>query len=220
MVARVLIIHHDTPIRTKLEDLIRSRHDLEGAKDLMSGVKQLARRRPDVIVIGEDTKKEEGTRLLKYLKDNEIKIPVVVVASRGTGTHQPIAMKLGARAFIEFPVDEGRLESAISSALSAHAASLAGPPPITEDEQRGNLTMMEKQLNQRMKCFAGRNQVFLQSIVLGGATTRPRICLKCSLRGEYGMNKDVYYEWIRDVCCTDPMKCEAARKFQIERESA
>lgn len=218
--ARVLVIHYDQAIRTNLENLIRVRHEIEGAKDLMAGIKQMARRRPDLVVVGEDAKKEEGIRLLKYLRDNEIHVPVVVVASRGVGTHQPIAMKLGARAFIEFPVDADRLESAIKAALSAHAARMAGPPPIHPDELNGNLSALEKQLNARMKCFAGRNQVFLQSIVLGGSTTKPRICLKCGLRREYGMNKDVYYEWIRDVCCGDPMQCEAVRKFQAERESA
>jgi FixJ family two-component response regulator len=219
-VSKVLLIHHDDPVRTKLEGLLRLRHQVTASKELVAGAKEIHKNRPDVIVVGQDLKKEEGTRLLKYLKENELKIPVVLIAMRGTSPHQPIAMKLGAKAFIEFPVDDVRLEAAVSGAQTAHRSAQAGPPPVTDEENRGNLSMLEKQLNTKMKCFAGRNQVYIQSMILGGATSRPRICLKCSLRAEYGLNKDVYYEFIRDVCCKDPTGCEAVRKFQAERESA
>lgn len=219
--SRVLVIHHDDSVRSKLEGMIRGKHHtVAGTRDLVLGVKEIARQRPDVVVVGQDLKKEEGTRLLKHLKRNEVKLPVVLIAMRGTSSHQAIAMKLGAKGFVQYPVDESRLEAAISGAIEAHRAAMAGPPPITEEELRGNLSMLERQLNSRMKCFAGRNQVYIQSMITGGAATRPRICLKCSLRPEYGLNKDVYYEYIRDVCCGDPMQCEAVRKFQAERESA
>lgn len=220
-VSRVLVIYHDDKVRTKLETLVRGRqHMVAGQRDLVAGVKDIARNKPEVVIVGQDLKKEEGTRLLKYLKTNEVKIPVVVVAMRGAGSHQPIAMKLGAKAFLEFPVDDGRLDEAINAAIKAHQAAMSGPPPVTEEELRGNLSMLERQLNDRMKCFAGRNQVYIQSMILGGATSRPRICLKCSLRAEYGLNREVYYEFIRDVCCGEPARCEAVRKFQAERESA
>lgn len=219
--SRVLVIHHDNKVRAKLETMLRGRqHMVSGNQDLVAGVKDIVRNKPEVVVVGQDTKKEEGTRLLKYLKTNEVKIPVVVVAMRGTGSHQPIAMKLGAKAFLEFPVDEARLNEAVSAALKAHEAAMSGPPPISEEEMRSNLSMLEKQLNSRMKCFAGRNQVYIQSMILGGATSRPRICLKCSLRAEYGMSREVYYEFIRDVCCGETTRCEAVRKFKAERESA
>lgn len=218
--SRILVIHHDEPVRSKIVSMLRLRHQVTGTGDLVAGAKEINRTRPDVVVVGQDLKKEEGTRLLKYLKQNEVKMPVVVVAMRGTTSHQPIAMKLGAKAFIEFPMDDAHLEAAVSDAQTAHRTAQAGPPPVTEDELRGNLSMMERQLNSRMKCFAGRNQVYIQSKILGGATSKPRICLKCSLRAEYGLPKDIYYEYIRDVCCKDPTACEAMQKFQAERESA
>jgi FixJ family two-component response regulator len=219
-VSKILVIHHDDAVRTKLEGMLSVRHQVTGTGDLVAGAKEIHRSRPDVVVAGQDLKKEEATRLLKYLKQNELKIPVVVIAMRGTSPHQPIAMKLGAKAFIEYPMDAAHLEAAVSGAQIAHRAAQAGPPPVTEEESRGNLSMTEKQLNPRMKCFAGRNQVYIQSKILGGATSKPRICLKCSLRAEYGLGKDVYYEFIRDVCCKDPSGCEAVQKFQAERESA
>jgi FixJ family two-component response regulator len=217
--SRLLVIHHDSKIRSNLVSLVRGRHDVEG-RELLAGVKGLSARRPDLIVVGLDSKKEEGTRLLKYMRDNQLKIPVIVVASRGCGKYQPIAMRLGAKGFLEYPVESERLEAAIAEALQAQAAVAAGPPPITLEEQRTNLSVLESQFNKNMKCFAGKNQVYIQSIILGGRTSRPRVALKCNLRAEYGLEKDVYYEYIRDVCCGDPSRCPALRQFQAERESA
>lgn len=216
--AHVLVIHHDTAIRDNLTALVKARHEAEPARDVVVGVKQMARRRPDVIVIGHDKEKQEGLRLLKFLRDNQVKIPVVVVYSRGCGEHQPTAMKLGAKAYLEYPVDGSRVEAAITGALAANAAANSGPPPVTPEEANANLSMLENQLNRKMQCFAGKNKVYLQSVI--GRMGRPRIALKCTLRANYGMSKDVYYEWIRDICCGDPTQCEAYQQFQSERESA
>ena len=78
--------------------------------------------------------------------------------------------------------------------------------------------MLERHLNERMKCFAGRNKVYLQALVLTAGTTPPRIALKCRLRADYGLNPDLYYEFIRDACCTDPSRCEAVQRFMAERD--
>jgi hypothetical protein len=87
-------------------------------------------------------------------------------------------------------------------------------PPICDEERQGNLTVLEQQLNREMKCVAGRNQVYIRSVVNGSGKTTPRIALKCSFRKEQGQTPDVYYEHIRDVCCCDPNECEAYRAFQ------
>lgn len=87
-------------------------------------------------------------------------------------------------------------------------------PPITAEEQKSNLTVLESNLNREMKCVAGRNQVYIRSLLTGRGTTKPRIALKCQLRRDIGEQPDVFYEHIRDVCCCDPEKCEAYRRFR------
>jgi len=219
-VTSVLIIHYDKEIRSRLEILAKLRHEVSGAKHVVAGIRQLAKDRPDLLVVGHDTQKEEGARLLRYLRDNAIKIPVVVVLSAGAATSQPLLMKLGAKGFIEYPVDQERFDRALSAAVQAHQEMTSPPPPITPEERNSNLSMLENNLNRAMKCVAGKNQVYLQSMVLGGATTKPRICLKCPWRAEYGLNREVYYEFIRDVCCRNPSRCEAVRLFNAARASA
>ena len=218
--AKVLVIHHDASVRAILESLARQSHHVECAKDLKSGIRQMVRSKPDVILVGHDASKKEGFRLLRYMKINVLSTPVVVVVSRGAGVLQPALVKLGAKAFVEYPLDHSRLEEALASALKAAEAARGGPPPISEEELQGNLSVLERQLNQRMKCFAGRNQVFIHSLLMGTRTTRPRIALRCPLRADYGLNQDVYYEFIREVCCGEPGQCAAAQQFRAARETA
>ncbi|MFQ5807871.1 MAG: hypothetical protein ACE5I3_15605 [Phycisphaerae bacterium] len=87
-------------------------------------------------------------------------------------------------------------------------------PPIAPDEQGANLSTLERSLNQEMKCHAGKNQVFIRSLLTGTGATQPRIMLKCPLRKDIGLKQGVFYEHIRDVCCSVPEKCEAYRKFK------
>jgi DNA-binding NtrC family response regulator len=216
-VARVMVIHHDRSTRGSLEALIQGRHQVEGARDLVSGIRQMARQKPDAIIVGQDRQKGEALRLLRYMRDHVLKIPVVVAVSRGAGSVQPALLKLGARQIVEYPVDEQRLTSAIEEAMQAHKAVQAGPPPLTAEELNGNLSVLETQLNKSMKCFAGQNQVYIQSTILGGAVSRPRIALRCNLRAEYGLTKNVFFEFIREHCCGDPGRCEAYQRFQADR---
>ena len=87
-------------------------------------------------------------------------------------------------------------------------------PPITPYEQRTNLSDLERKLNAEMRCQAGKNQVFIRSLLTGTGTTQPRVMLKCPLRRDIGLKPDVFYEHIRDICCTDPEQCEAYRQFK------
>ena len=87
-------------------------------------------------------------------------------------------------------------------------------PPLTTEELTGNLSLLERQLNRHMKCAAGKNQAYIRSLLTGQTTTRPRIALKCPLRRDIGLTPDVFFEYIRDVCCGDPRQCEAWRHFE------
>lgn len=87
-------------------------------------------------------------------------------------------------------------------------------PPLTPEELTTNLSLLERQLNGEMKCTAGKNQVYIRSLVTGRSTTRPRIALKCPFRRDIGRSADVFYEYIRDVCCGEPEQCEAYLAFK------
>jgi hypothetical protein len=87
-------------------------------------------------------------------------------------------------------------------------------PPLTPEELTTNLSLLERQLNREMRCTAGKNQVYIRSLLTGSSTTRPRIALKCPLKRDIGQPHDVFYEEIRDVCCSEPGQCPAWQAFQ------
>ncbi len=221
--AAILVIHPEEAARAVLHSLLSKVHQIHQARNTEAAIRDWAKIKPDLVLIGHDARSDEAVRLLRYLKQQVMSTPVVVVASRGSGAAlQNSALKLGARGFLEFPLDLAKLEKAISTAMTASDQAKSGPPPVTPEELKANLSALERDLNREMKCFAGRNQVYIQSIVLGdsGPKTRPRICLKCNLRAEYGLQRDVYYEFIKDVCCGDPKQCEAVIRFQATRQTA
>lgn len=87
-------------------------------------------------------------------------------------------------------------------------------PPITPEEAQGNLSQLEKQLNGEMKCPAGKNQVYIRSLLTGRGTTQPRIALKCPLRKDIGEQPEIFFEQIRSLCCTDHEQCPAWRQMK------
>jgi hypothetical protein len=97
--------------------------------------------------------------------------------------------------------------------LRADRGSAAGPP-LTAEELTTNLSLLENRLNADMKCPAGRNQVYIRSLITGRGTTRPRIALKCPLRTNIGERPEVFFEHIRDVCCGDHEACPAWQALQ------
>lgn len=105
------------------------------------------------------------------------------------------------------------LPGARSSGAASTGSEIVGPP-LTPEETSGNLSLLERQLNTAMVCPAGKNQVFIRSLVTKHGTTPPRIALKCTYRRDLKQQPEVFYEHIRDVCCSDPGKCPAYQAFQ------
>lgn len=105
-------------------------------------------------------------------------------------------------------------KKAASLALRTASMPDASAPPIHADEQKTNLSELERRLNQQMKCPAGKNQVFIRSLVTTQGTTKPRIALKCHLRKDAGLAPEVFFEHIRDTCCANPDNCPAFKKFK------
>lgn len=98
--------------------------------------------------------------------------------------------------------------------MARQKVSEAYGPPLTTEELSGSLSMIEKRLNGQMKCPAGKNQVYIRSLLTGRSTTKPRIALKCPLRKDIGQIPEVFFEHIRDVCCNNPESCEAWQKMK------
>ena len=210
----ILVVHHDKEARKALEKLAVKHHPVVSTPDVNKGLKAIRRHYPALGLVGIEAKQLSALTLLKFLKDNRYDVPMLLVANADAGQYQQVAMKLGAKAFLEYPLDQSRFDAAVSLALQDCYDAKKTPMPITKHERKANLSQLENDLNRQMKCFAGKNLVFLQSMILGLQKTKPRICLKCPLRREFGLTERVYYEYIRDICVGDPDLCPAVQKFQ------
>jgi DNA-binding NtrC family response regulator len=217
-VPKVLLINSDQATLGLLEAMFRVSCQVQTCLDVDAGPAMVVKTKPELVVIGHHARREEATRFMTWMRDNRINLPVVVVLGRGTDPIQPKLLKLGAGGFVEHPPEQRRVQEAVTAAMRFHKARNAPPPAVTPEEMKANLSELENRLNRTMKCFAGQNKVFIQTQI--GTSSRPRICLKCPLRPDYGLPANVFYEYIREVCCGDPCKCQAYSAFQQARESA
>ena len=91
-------------------------------------------------------------------------------------------------------------------------------PPLTQEELSTNLSVLERDLNRQMKCVAGKNQVYIRSLLTGSSTTRPRIAMKCPLRRDIKEDPVIFYEHIRDTCCGAYEQCPAWQAFKAKTD--
>ena len=211
---KVLIIHSNKTARGFIEKRASPHHLVKARDSWASGMKTIRPYRPDVLIAEIDPRDSAAMDMLRYLKRTHIRTPVVLVGPAAAGARLPAAMHLGASGFLEYPMEQSALNQAISEALHSNKDTGDDVPPVSEEEVGVNLSELEKRLNRRMVCVAGKNQVYLQSLIQGGGrTSKPRVALKCPLRKQFGFPPNVYYEHIRDICCGDPSVCNAFQKF-------
>lgn len=213
--ARILLVHRNRKARKFIEERGRVHHEVRTVDSLGKATRAIATARPQVILAEINGKSDDALDLLRYMKRNRIDLPVLLVGGARAGMLKHLALKLGAKGYIEYPMEQHVFDEAISGSLQDDRDAHGDIPPITDEEQRTNISELEKDLNRKMVCFAGRNQVYIQSLIEGvGRTSKPRVALKCPLRKQFGHPPDVYYEYIRDFCCGDPTACAAYQEFQ------
>jgi DNA-binding response OmpR family regulator len=203
-----------------LRETIRRRYPVVSYKDAQTALDELEAKAPDVIVAGQSVKRGTALPLLRALRERKRTIPVIVIGGPGAERHEPTVLRLGAKAFLEHPLKKRRLIAAVAAAMAVATFEDGEIPLLTEEEKTANLNDLEQKLNREMKCFAGKNQVYLQSFIGSSTRSRPRICLKCALRKEYDLSPDVYYEFVRHVCCGEPKLCEAVQRFEVDKAKA
>jgi DNA-binding response OmpR family regulator len=120
----ILIVDDDPDVRLGLHVRLKANHyNVIFAADGMASIAQARKHLPDLIILDLGLPAGDGFSVLERLKANDSLslIPVIVVSARDLNTNMDRALKAGAKAFLQKPVDNAELLKVIRQALGEPA---------------------------------------------------------------------------------------------------
>ena len=112
----IMIVDDDPDVRLSLNIRLKANnYNVIFAVDGVASIAQARKHMPDLIILDLGLPAGDGFTVLERLKKNDIlaSIPVIVVSARDRNANRDRALKAGARAFLQKPVDNAYLLSAI-----------------------------------------------------------------------------------------------------------
>ena len=117
---KILIVDDDPDVRLGVHLRLKAnRYDTFFADDAFGAIEEARRHEPDLIILDLGLVAGDGFQVLERLKEvlSLAVIPVIVVSARDPNANRERALKAGAKAFLQKPVDDAELLSVIRKAL-------------------------------------------------------------------------------------------------------
>jgi DNA-binding response OmpR family regulator len=130
---KILIVEDDPDVRKGLHIRLQAnRYDIFLAADAISSMTEARKVKPDLILLDLGLPGGDGFTVMERLKSNPYLalIPIIVVSARTGHENRVRALKSGAQAFLEKPVDNGELLAVIQMALGE---SVKSEKPVVHD---------------------------------------------------------------------------------------
>lgn len=124
----ILIVDDDPDVRLGLHIRLKANHyNVIFAADGMASIAQARKHMPDLIILDLGLPAGDGFSVMERLKANDglSLIPVIVVSARDLNANMDRALKAGAKAFLQKPVDNVQLLSVIRKVLGEKDHALA-----------------------------------------------------------------------------------------------
>ena len=121
---KILIVDDDPDVRLGMHVRLKANHyDTFFAGDALSSVVEARTHEPDLIILDLGLPAGAGFIVMERLKQMHslALIPVIVVSARDIRANQERALKAGAKAFLQKPVDDTELLAVIRKALGEPA---------------------------------------------------------------------------------------------------
>jgi DNA-binding response OmpR family regulator len=121
---KILIVDDDPDVRQGMHVRLKANHyDTFFAIDALSGISEARKHEPDLIILDLGLPAGDGFVVMERLKANPYLavIPVIVVSARDVLANKERALKAGAKAFLQKPVDNAELLKVIRQALGEPA---------------------------------------------------------------------------------------------------
>jgi DNA-binding response OmpR family regulator len=116
----ILIVDDDPDVRLGLHVRLKANHyDVIFAADGMASIAEARKHMPDLIILDLGLPAGDGFSVMERLKANDSLslIPVIVVSALDRNANMDRALKAGAKAFLQKPVDNAQLLSVIRKVL-------------------------------------------------------------------------------------------------------
>ena len=81
---KVLVIDDEAGIRVGLQLALEGIHEVILAASASEGIQAIQKSKPDCILLDMFMGEEKGDQVLRYLKENQLKIPVVIISAFST----------------------------------------------------------------------------------------------------------------------------------------
>ncbi len=124
---KILIIDDDPDIRLGLQVRLKANHyDTCFAADAMTAISEARKNRPDLVILDLGLPAGDGFVVMERLRanDNLASIPVLVISARHPYPNRERALKDGAKAFFQKPVNNEELLSSIRHFLGEPDSSM------------------------------------------------------------------------------------------------
>jgi DNA-binding response OmpR family regulator len=121
---KILIVEDDPDVRLGLHVRLKANHyDVIFAADGMASIAEARKHMPDLIILDLGLPAGDGFSVMERLRANDSLslIPVIVVSARDRNANMDRALKAGAKAFLQKPVDNAELLAVIRQALGEPA---------------------------------------------------------------------------------------------------
>ena len=116
----ILIVDDDPDVRLGLHLRLKANHyNVIFAADGMASISEARKHMPDLIILDLGLPAGDGFSVMERLKANDSLslIPVIVLSARDRAANMDRALKAGAKAFLQKPVDNAQLLSVIRQVL-------------------------------------------------------------------------------------------------------
>jgi CheY-like chemotaxis protein len=117
---KILVVDDNPVIRKGLSLQLRANgYEVLFAADALSATAKIVKEEPDLVILDLGLPCGDGFVVMERLQQNDdlARIPVIVVTGRETANNRERAMRTGAVAFFQKPVENNQLLVAISKAL-------------------------------------------------------------------------------------------------------
>lgn len=120
----ILIVEDDPDVRHGMHVRLKANHyDVVFAADGMASIAEARKHKPDLIILDLGLPAGDGFSVMERLKANDSLslVPVIVVSARDRSANMERALKAGAKAFLQKPVDNAELLAVIRKTLKEPA---------------------------------------------------------------------------------------------------